>query len=212
MANLNDTDAVILANAGGRGDLRVLPLPERLRVTGAAATKVLTKLVRAGLLASVAATAEDVVWTDSGRTTLVITDQGLSAIGIEAKVRVTAEGKSTRKGPAATKAATRAHSRRTSAKTGTGAAKAPRKASAARGAAKGLTKQQLVVEMLRRANGASIAELAHATDWQPHPVRGVLTATIKGRLGLSVVSERGEDGVRRYFVAPIATSKSKDRS
>lgn len=108
------------------------------------------------------------------------------------------------------KPATGAHKRPTSAKSGKGGVKAAKKAALPRTAAKGLTKQQLVVGMLRRANGASIEELAKATNWLPHSVRGVLTATVKGRLGLPLVSEKGEDGVRRYFIAPIRTDKGKD--
>lgn len=47
------------------------------------------------------------------------------------------------------------------------------------------------------------AELAKATGWQPHSVRGVLTATIKKRLNLPLVSAKGEDGVRRYHIAVL---------
>jgi hypothetical protein len=65
------------------------------------------------------------------------------------------------------------------------------------------TKQDQVLAMLRRQNGASIDEIVAATDWQPHSARGFLTAAVKKRLGINVISEKGEDGVRRYFVAPL---------
>ena len=67
------------------------------------------------------------------------------------------------------------------------------------------TKQATVLAMLRRQDGASIAEMVDATGWQPHSVRGFLTAAVKKRLGISVISEKGEDGVRRYYVAPLAS-------
>ena len=65
------------------------------------------------------------------------------------------------------------------------------------------TKQDQVLALLRRQNGASIDEIVVATDWQPHSVRGFLTAAVKKRLGINVISYKGEDGVRRYFVAPL---------
>jgi hypothetical protein len=65
------------------------------------------------------------------------------------------------------------------------------------------SKQDQVLAMLRRVNGASIDEIVAATDWQPHSARGFLSGAVKKRLGIDVVSERGEDGVRRYYVAAL---------
>lgn len=209
MPKLNDTAAVILANAATRPDLKVFPLPEGLKVNAGIANKVLDKLVRTGLLATIAAQRDDVAWTEdegSGRTTLVATSEGLAAIGIDPEG---VEELPTTKAKSAKKTATRPHKRPTSAKSGKGGGTPAKKAASARTASGGLSKQDIVVGMLRRPNGASIAEIVHATDWQPHSVRGVLTATVKGRLGLPLVSEKGEDGVRRYYVAPIKTGKDK---
>lgn len=60
------------------------------------------------------------------------------------------------------------------------------------------TKSQAVLKMLRTAKGASIAELMKATSWQAHSVRGYLSGAVKKKLGLSLISEVGKDGVRRY--------------
>ena len=65
------------------------------------------------------------------------------------------------------------------------------------------TKQDQVLALLRRQNGASIDEIVAATDWQPHSVRGFLSGAVKKRLGIDVVSEKGSDGVRRYHVAAL---------
>jgi hypothetical protein len=65
------------------------------------------------------------------------------------------------------------------------------------------SKQDQVLALLRRQQGASIDEIVSATDWQPHSARAFLTAAVKKRLGIDVVSEKGEDGVRRYHVAAL---------
>ena len=65
------------------------------------------------------------------------------------------------------------------------------------------TKQALVLGLLRRQNGASIAEIIEATDWQPHSVRGFFAGALKKRLKIEVISDKGEDGIRRYYVAPL---------
>ena len=65
------------------------------------------------------------------------------------------------------------------------------------------TKQDEVLAMLRRANGASIDEIVAATDWQPHSARGFLSGAVKKRLGIDVVSDKGDDDVRRYYVAAL---------
>ena len=67
------------------------------------------------------------------------------------------------------------------------------------------TKQATVLAMLRRQDGASIPEIVDATGWQPHSARGFLAGAVKRRLGIEVISEKGPDGVRRYYVAPIAS-------
>ena len=56
------------------------------------------------------------------------------------------------------------------------------------------SKQALVIDLLRRDGGATIGELAHATGWQPHSVRGAISGTIKKKLGLLVNSEKSSRG------------------
>lgn len=69
--------------------------------------------------------------------------------------------------------------------------------------AKPTSKQDQVLALLRRQDGASIDEIVAATDWQPHSVRGFLSGAVKKRLAIDVVSEKGGDGVRRYYVAAL---------
>jgi hypothetical protein len=56
--------------------------------------------------------------------------------------------------------------------------------------------------LLRRENGASIAEMVEATGWQQHSVRGAMAGALKKR-GLTITSEK-IDGTRRYHVEATA--------
>ncbi len=60
------------------------------------------------------------------------------------------------------------------------------------------TKQQIMIDLLSRKGGATLAELAEATQWQPHTVRGALSGVLKKRLGLEMVSEKVEARGRVY--------------
>ena len=53
--------------------------------------------------------------------------------------------------------------------------------------------------MLRRKEGATIAQIVEATGWQPHTVRGAFAGALKKKLGLVVTSEKVE-GVRVYRI------------
>ena len=63
-----------------------------------------------------------------------------------------------------------------------------------------VTKQERVLTLLSQPNGASIAEMMQATDWQQHSMRGVLAGTVKKKLGFSLTSVKPNDGVRRYRI------------
>ena len=63
----------------------------------------------------------------------------------------------------------------------------------------GISKLDTLVKLLRQPNGATIRELAAATTWQAHSVRGALAGTLKKK-GHSITSDVVE-GVRRYRIA-----------
>lgn len=71
----------------------------------------------------------------------------------------------------------------------------------------GGTKADIVLKLLRRAKGASLAELTEATGWQAHSVRGFLSGTVKKKLGLAPISEKGKDGQHRYRVDAKAEAR-----
>jgi hypothetical protein len=62
------------------------------------------------------------------------------------------------------------------------------------------TKQKHIVDLLRRAEGATIAEMAEATNWQAHSVRGLLAGALKTKLGLTIVSDKTDERGRVYRV------------
>ena len=62
------------------------------------------------------------------------------------------------------------------------------------------TKAELILKKLRTAKGVSIDMLIAETGWQAHSVRGFLSAVVKKKLALNLVSENGKDGARRYRV------------
>ena len=48
--------------------------------------------------------------------------------------------------------------------------------------------------MLRSPEGATVDEVASATGWQRHTVRGVFSGTLKKKLGLTIASAKEERG------------------
>ena len=74
------------------------------------------------------------------------------------------------------------------------------KAKAAGAIAREGSKTAEVVELLRRKQGATLAEIMKATGWQAHSVRGFLSGTIRKKMGLKVESAKGSDGERSYLL------------
>jgi hypothetical protein len=62
------------------------------------------------------------------------------------------------------------------------------------------SKAAKILELLKRPEGATLAALMKATEWQAHSVRGFLSGSLRKKLGLTVTSAKGEDGERTYSV------------
>lgn len=173
MTKLSNTQIKTLTAAAQRSDRIVWPLPNTLR--GGAAVKVVNAMLTKGLIEEVDANTRngEPVWRATGDghgVTLIATDAGLAAIGIEPKAAVPED-------PATPQSS-------------------PRK----------ITKQQIMIDLLSREGGASLAELAEATQWQTHTVRGALSGALKKRLGLKLVSEKVE-GRGRVYMLPKGTER-----
>jgi hypothetical protein len=186
MTQLSDTQALILSAAAQRPEHIALPLPESLR--GGAAAKVVGALLARGLLQEVDADMRkgEPIWRETGDghgTTLVATDAGLAAIGIEPEdtntAPVGADDAPATDTPTAPEAAPKART--------------PREG----------TKQATLIAMLRATEGATIEEITSATGWQSHTVRGAMAGALKKKLGLEVTSEKVE-GRGRVYRLPAA--------
>ena len=63
------------------------------------------------------------------------------------------------------------------------------------------SKKGIILGLLRRPGGATLAELMTATGWQAHSVRGFLSAVVTKKMGLTVESSRNETKERNYRVS-----------
>ena len=59
------------------------------------------------------------------------------------------------------------------------------------------SKKAIVLEMLRRKEGATLGQIARATDWKCHSIRGFISGTTK-KMGLKAESTKRDDGERVY--------------
>jgi hypothetical protein len=64
----------------------------------------------------------------------------------------------------------------------------------------GRTKQEAVLGMLRRPQGATIAAIMKTTGWQQHSVRGFFAGVVRKRLKLKLGSKKA-GGKRVYHLA-----------
>ena len=75
----------------------------------------------------------------------------------------------------------------------------PGKAAKEQGVREG-SKTATILDLLKRPGGATAKELLKVTNWQPHSLRGFLSGTVGKKMGLTVVSAKGEDGERNYSI------------
>ncbi len=63
------------------------------------------------------------------------------------------------------------------------------------------SKKAIVLDLLRRKDGATMTEIAKATDWQNHSIRGFISGQLTKKMGLKVESTKNETGERVYRIA-----------
>lgn len=61
------------------------------------------------------------------------------------------------------------------------------------------SKQAVLINLLKRPEGATLPQMTEATGWQVHTVRGAMAGALKKKLGLEITSEKliGTDRVYR---------------
>jgi hypothetical protein len=62
------------------------------------------------------------------------------------------------------------------------------------------SKTEKILALLRQPGGVTSSALQKASGWQPHSVRGFLSGTVGKKMGLKVISVKGEDGERNYSI------------
>jgi len=184
MPRLTDNQLVLLAGAAKRDDGALLPLPKRVQIEPRTLTRSLKGLLKKGLVREQPATPEAASWREdpeNGRHMLVITPDGLDAIGVvDDQAEQQAKPRKAKR-PSKEK---REHQ-----------GKAVQRPSVRAG-----TKLATMIDLLHRNEGATIAEIVDATGWQQHSVRGAISGSLKKKMGLSVLSEAVEGRGRVYRI------------
>jgi Protein of unknown function (DUF3489) len=186
MSRITDLQMVLLSSAAQRDDGALLPLPKRVKLEPRARTRVFNALLKKDLVSEQPAPPDAPAWRETGdgqRFMLVINPAGLEAIGVEP------EGE--RQEPAKSEKAKPSRKRK---KQGEESEKATPP-----GVRPG-TKLALLIDMLDRDGGTTIAEIVAATGWQQHSVRGAISGTLKKKLGLTVISATDEGSRRVYRI------------
>ncbi len=184
MTKLTETQTIILSAGAQRPENIALPLPKGL--AGAAAKMAVTKMIEHGWLQEVDANLRrgEPLWRETGDghgTTLVVTDAGLAAIGIEPVVASAVA--SARKAKSKPELVQMPDDNDT---------KKPVNIRAG-------TKQAQIIAMLQRPDGASIVEIVTASGWLAHTVRGLISGALKKKLGLPITAEKVEGRGTVYY-------------
>jgi hypothetical protein len=186
MTKLSETQAVILSAASQRADGAVLPLPETLKIRGGAVDKVLGSLRAKGLIEHRGSRRGD------NPPPLRITRAGLEAIGIEPE-----DAGDIWTG--ATEGARLAAAAEVEGRARSGAPADTQPDAAAPRTPRAGSKQALMIALLKRPEGATVEQIAAATGWQHHTIRGAISGALKKKLGLTIETTRNRE------VGPNAT-------
>ena len=116
-----------------------------------------------------------------------------------ATATATAQPKANKKARAGARSAHVAPKKSKAGKKAKATKKAPKGGKKAGGAREG-SKAQKIIELLKRPEGATLAAIMKATDWQAHSVRGFISGTLTKKMGLTITSSKDEGGERTYAI------------
>jgi hypothetical protein len=63
------------------------------------------------------------------------------------------------------------------------------------------SKTEQAITLMKAPGGTTLKTLMETFGWQAHSVRGFISGTLTKKMGLTVVSTKGEDGRRTYTIA-----------
>ncbi|MDO8607867.1 MAG: DUF3489 domain-containing protein [Phaeospirillum sp.] len=193
MTQLSDTQAVILSAACAREGGFLLPITAALK--GGAVKMVLSSLIKKELAEEIPAEPGAPIWRedeDGTPLTLRATPAAYEALGMGAD---TGADTAPEEEPA-TDMADQPETPVTEADSSPDEAEeVPHVRKTRQG-----SKQEALIAMLKRPEGASIAEIMVATGWLAHTVRGAIAGALKKKLGLTITSEKLETRGRVYKI------------
>jgi hypothetical protein len=202
MTKLSDKQLIVLSSAA-KHDEGLATRPANLNA--AAAIKVASSLIDKGFAREIRAKADAPVWheNDDGRFALKITRAGREAIGVEDEE---AQGAAPVSAPPAQPQSKKSGSKPAGKKDAQKTSATPRKGQKDKPAnndesspadVRAGSKQARIVELMKRAKGATLDELVEATDWLPHTTRAALTGLRKRGLSVERVKDEGRGSVYR---------------
>jgi hypothetical protein len=151
MTRLTDIQLILLTTAASRPDNNLLPRPETLGASAVRIRKAVAALIKRGLADEIVSSDESRCWREEGGQgfAVVITNTGRAAIAVDEKN--SAEPPENTSAPIEPAAVVPAYP----------------------------TKTAMVIDLLARSEGATLADIMVATGWLPHSTRAALTGLRK---------------------------------
>lgn len=185
---LTDMQLILLTTACQREDGSLLPPPDSLGDHTARIRKAVAALIRRGFAAEHEGMAASQAWREEGDIVIGVTITDAGRAIIEPRDDASAGNATDRQGSAGGAFTT-----------DMGVAGAGELVQAT--PSRPVTKQAMVLDMLKRAGGAALTDIVTATGWLPHTSRAALTGLRKK--GHAIVTQK-LDGTTRYHIAEAA--------